>query len=322
MTPLDVLVVVVTHDSRDALPAFADGLRAGMAGVDSWHLVVSDNASTDGSADLAQALLPEASVLRHSGNRGYAAGINAAVAAAPPCRTVLVLNPDVRLGVGCASTLLAALDGSAGIAVPQLFELDGTPAWSLRRAPSVSRALGESVLGGRRAARWRCGELVAERDRPANRAVVDWATGAAWLVRTECFDALSGFDEAFFLYSEETDFALRARARGYTVVSVPDATAVHGGGRSNTDPALYALMTRNRVECYGRRHGPAPTLAFRVALLAGELARSGTRPTSRAATLALLGARSVLPEPYRRVRTVAHRQERGSQDRTGARLLS
>jgi GT2 family glycosyltransferase len=320
MTDVDVLVVVVTHNSRDTLDDFAAGLRAGLVGVASWHLVVADNASSDDTVARARQLLPEASIVARAVNDGYAAGINAAVASGPSPGSILVLNPDVCLGAGSVATLVAALRGSAGVSVPQLFERDGSVAWSLRRAPSVPRALAESVLGGRRAARWGWGELVAPSARPARTSAVEWATGAAWLVRRDCFDALGGFDESFFLYSEETDFALRARARGYTIVYVPDAHAVHVGGCSNTDPGLYALMTRNRVVCYRRRHGRARTLAFRGALLVGELARAPLRATSRAAASALLGEESVLPEPYRRLRTASHRQERGSAVVADARL--
>ena len=93
-----------------------------------------------------------------------------------------------------------------GIVVPQLRSPDGTLEPSLRRTPTLLRAAGlektrVSALSERIAS-------PAEYTYPH---VVDWAQGAVVLISRECFDKLSGWDESFFLYSEETDFSLRAR---------------------------------------------------------------------------------------------------------------
>jgi GT2 family glycosyltransferase len=188
-----------------------------------------------------------------------------------------------------------------GIAVPRLLDVDGTLAFSLRREPTILRAAGESVLGGLRAGRvGALGEIVCNPDAYTHTRPTDWATGAAWLITTQCFHAVGGFADDYFLYSEETDLALRARDHGFASVYVPDAVVTHDGGASNVDPALFALLTRNRVRCYRRRHGAAAALAFRVALLAGELARAGSgRATSRAAVRALMGDDRVLPTVVR-----------------------
>jgi GT2 family glycosyltransferase len=289
-TPIDLVVAVVTWNSAADLPALVDSLPAGLAGVDRWQLVIADNASSDGTTAVAARLAPEATVLALPANGGFAAGVNAAVAAAPAHRAVLVLNADVALGPGAAAALLAAAGRpGVGIAVPRLLGPDGSVAPSLRREPTVLRALGESVLGGYRAG-WvpALGEVVRRPGRYTRPGRADWASGAVWLVTRPCFAAVGGFDESFFLYSEETDFALRARDLGYGLTFVPGATAHHRGGQSSVDPSLHALLAANRVRGYRRRHGRVATLAFRGALLVGEGARAvAGRATSRAAVIEL-----------------------------------
>ncbi len=163
-------------------------------------------------------------------NRGYAAGINAGVAAHPGHHTaVLVLNPDVRLAPGCGRTLLAALrETHAGIAVPVLRDERGHLLHSIRREPTVLRQAADTFIGARTAGRiGTLGELVATRSSYRTRHVVDWAEGALLLIDAGCMAATGGWDEAYFLYSEETDFALRARDLGYATVFEPAAEAVH-----------------------------------------------------------------------------------------------
>ena len=281
-----LLVVCVLFDSADVLPPLLTSLPAGLDGVD-WDLVLVDNASRDGSAELARTLAPWATVVESPLNRGYAAGINAGVAAHPGHHTaVLVLNPDVRLAPGCGRTLLAALrETRAGIAVPVLRDERGHLLHSLRREPTVLRQAADTFIGARTAGRiGTLGELVANRSSYRTRHVVDWAEGALLLIDAGCMAATGGWDEAYFLYSEETDFALRARDLGYATVFEPAAEAVHLRGGSATDPGLWALLCRNRVRAFRQRHGLASSALFYGLVVLREASRAGLgRPTSKAA---------------------------------------
>ncbi|WP_084703667.1 glycosyltransferase family 2 protein [Phaeacidiphilus oryzae] len=295
VAPARVAVLVVSWNSATVLPGFLAALPEGMAGLD-WRLVVADNDSADGSAELVRRLAPEAVVVRTGRNAGYAAGINAALDAAerPPggLDAVLVCNPDIRMAPGCGAALVGALGPGVGITAPLLREADGrTLVHSLRREPSLGRALGEALIGNRRAGRFpRWGELVTDPAAYTRRGRADWATGALLAISRDCLDACGRWDESFFLYSEETEYCLRARDAGYATVFEPAASARHLGGESRTSPRLWTLLTLNRVLLYGRRHGPAATTAFRGAVLLRELSRAllGRAP-SRAAATALLG---------------------------------
>ena len=197
-------VVIVTHNSAhvagdllDSLPAALDGLTA--------DVVVVDNESTDGTADLL-AGRAGCRVVR-SANVGYAAGINRGVREAMRAEAILVLNPDVRLYPGSLPPLLAALqEPNVGIAAPQVLSQEGTLEFSLRREPTLLRALG---LTRTRLAIF--SEYLSNPSDYARPRTVDWALGAVILMSRKCYDTLGGWDETFFLYSEETDLALRAR---------------------------------------------------------------------------------------------------------------
>jgi glycosyltransferase involved in cell wall biosynthesis len=121
-------------------------------------------------------------------------------------------------------------------------------------------------------------------------------------VSRACLDAVGPLDESFFLYSEETDFMLRARDAGHPVRPVAGAEVVHLGGELGTDPDLWALRTVNRVHLQRRRTGRWSTSGFLAASIAGESLRAAAgRSTSRRAVGRLLreGPRIVL-EPARR----------------------
>jgi GT2 family glycosyltransferase len=296
-----VAVIVVTWNSASVLPGFLAALPDGMAGLD-WRLVVADNDSADDTVEVLRTLAPDATIVGTGRNAGYAAGINAAMRAAGDFGAVLICNPDIRMRQGCAKRLLGALGDGVGIAVPLLYE-DGrdTPHYSLRRESSVLRALGEAVIGNRRAGRFpRLSELVTDPAAYQRPTRADWATGALMAVSGECLTACGPWDESFFLYSEETEYCLRARDLGYVTQLEPTAEAVHLGGDSRVSPRLWTLLTLNRVRLYGRRHGALATVAFRAAVLLRETSRAALgRPASRAAATALArpGALRTTPGP-------------------------
>jgi GT2 family glycosyltransferase/glycosyltransferase involved in cell wall biosynthesis len=293
--PVEVTVVVVTHNSASVLPGCLGSLPGAMVGVGNWRLAVVDNDSSDDTLDQARRLAPEATVVEMGRNAGYAAAINEAIDRMPPTDHVLVLNPDVRLEPASVRELVvAATRPGVGITVPRLVDEYGTLQLSLRREPSLPRAVAEAVLGGTRASRFRAtGEVVGDIRRYAFDQRVDWATGAAMLVTRQCLDAVGPWDQSFFLYSEETDFALRARDAGFLTWYAPGAGGVHLGGESNTSPPLWATLTVNRVKLYRRRHGRVASALFWLAVTLNEAVRAaaGSR-THRAGLRALLRPRS------------------------------
>jgi N-acetylglucosaminyl-diphospho-decaprenol L-rhamnosyltransferase len=263
--PHDVLVVIVTYNSADVIAALLDSLPAGLGDV-AADVVVVDNGSSDGTREL----LSQRSDCRliESENVGYAAGINLGVAAAgEPAEAVLVLNPDVVLESDCVPLMLRELRSpGVGIVTPVVREVDGSVSWSLRREPTLLRNMG---LG--RTRRPLFSEYVTEAAAYQDAGDIDWAVGAVLLVSWECHQSLGGWDESFFLYSEETDFCLRARDQGFATRFCPEAAAMHIGGASGQSGATHAMEAVNRVRLYRRRHGALASGVYLLLSVASEL---------------------------------------------------
>jgi GT2 family glycosyltransferase len=299
LTAPQVAVVVVTYNSAGPLPGLLASLPVGLAGLD-WRLTVADNDSADDSVALAESAVPGCRIVRMGRNAGYAAALNAGLAGAGEFDAALVLNPDVRLGDGVVGKLYAALGrrgpDRVGIAVPRILDENGHLARSLRRRPTIARALGEALAGQRAGRLAPFGETVLDDDAYRRPTLVDWATGAIMLMSAACLADCGPWDESFFLYSEETEFALRAADRGYATVLVPEAEVTHLGGESRVSPRLWSLLTVNRVRLYRMRHStPAAAgywsaVALREALRAAlgqERSRKALRALVRPSTLEL-----------------------------------
>src|SRR5690606_14930672 len=121
----------------------------------------------------------------------------------------------------------------AGVVAPRVLDRDGQVFRSLRREPTVPRALGDAILGSRWLGRpaWLSEELGAHRAYRTAR-LVEWASGAALLFRPDVVRAVGPWDERFFLYSEETDLQRRVRDAGYDIWYEPGAAVRHRQGAS------------------------------------------------------------------------------------------
>jgi N-acetylglucosaminyl-diphospho-decaprenol L-rhamnosyltransferase len=295
-----VVVAVVTYNSADVVEGLIKSLPPGLIGTD-YQLVFADNASSDHTVKIIREMVPSASVISMGRNAGYAAGLNAAVAHASEFDAILVLNPDVRLGKGAVRTLLDCLskDSGVGITVPRLEDGEGHLLHTIRREPSIARAFGDALLGAHRAGAWApTGELVTDPDVYARPTNVDWAEGCAQLISAACWRLCGPWSESFFLYSEETDYNFRVRDAGLAVRYEPTAHGVHLRGESRTSPALWALLTVNRIRLYRTRHSRLASAIFWFAYLLRELTRSVMgHDTSRAAVRALLRPRSFSTTP-------------------------
>jgi GT2 family glycosyltransferase len=292
VTTPTVAVVTVTYNSAAVLPGLLRSLDDGLRGV-SWHLTVADNASADDSVAIARRMVPGCRVAETGRNAGYAAAFNAALRGAEPYDAVLILNPDVRLRPGSVAMLMARLGGDGvdrvGIAVPRILDEEDRVAFSLRREPTIGRAIGEALLGQRAGRFPALGETIVDRDAYLRDGPVDWATGAVMLMSRACLEACGPWEERFFLYSEETEFALRARDHGFLTALVAGAEVAHIGGESRVSPALWSLLTVNRVRLYRMRHSRPATAMFWSAVFLREASRAALgHPRSRRALAALV----------------------------------
>lgn len=284
-----VHVVIVNWNSgaqlRECLRSFAavapDAVMA--------RATVVDNASHDGSCESLEAPVPLA-VVRNADNRGFGAACNQG-AAGSDAEFVLFLNPDTRLLPGSLAEPVRYLglteNEHVGILGIQLTDTDGHVARNSARAPSAWSMVGNSVGLDRFAPRLFPPHFVTEWAHDETR-VVDQVMGAFFLVRRPVFEALGGFDERFFVYYEDLDFSMRARAQGWRSVYLASAQAFHRG--QGTTEGATARRTfyfcRSRI-LYARKHfGALGAFCVTAATLTVEpLARLVAAPRSAGDTL-------------------------------------
>ncbi|GAB3911489.1 glycosyltransferase family 2 protein [Kibdelosporangium lantanae] len=288
-----VAVVIVTYNSADVL-----GRCLATLPDDVSEVVVADNNSRDNTVEIAKSA--SVRVVQLGRNAGYAAGINAGIDALGDYDQVLVINPDVRLRPDAVRLMAKAFDNPrVAIAAPRMENPDGTLQPSLRRPPTALRAWAEALVGGNRAGQWgTLGELITDPARYAVAGPAAWATGGVLMISAAAVRALGAWDESFLLYGEETDFALRARRRGFVTWYVPEAVVEHDGGESGTNPMLWALLTYNRIRIVRRYNGFLSYLGYYAAVVVGEGLRAASgRVTAKAALAALL-------RPSRRIKVL------------------
>lgn len=281
-----VSVVTVVFNAAAHLPEMLATLR--YEGNRPVEIIAIDNGSSDGSFAFLDGYPGVTSFAQD--NTGFAHGSNRGISLAQSDADILILNPDVRLRPGTIGALARVLDRfpDVGIVAPRLVDERGETLPSCRRKPSIFRTITETSLGGTRAGRF--GEAYEPRGELHE---VDWATGAALLLRRRMLDSIGGLDESFFLYSEEAELSLRARRHGFRTMVEPEATVMHIGGELGNDPRLWALRAVNRVRRYRAAAGPIAGLGFRVAQALFELRRTLTGDTASRTALRSLLARNL-----------------------------
>ncbi|HLN80753.1 MAG TPA: glycosyltransferase family 2 protein [Thermoanaerobaculia bacterium] len=223
MTP-DVSIVVVSHESAGDLPLSLASAVA-QAGV-AVEILVVDNASRDGSRDVAARSAPEARVLALSANAGFAGGMNAGIDATSG-RYVLSLNPDCRLAPDFAATLVRRMDArpDAGSATGRIYRARGRDLAPTSRLDSTGIVF---TASGRHFDR---GSDEEGEGRYLEEEEVAGTTAAAGLYRREALESAKistgYFDSDFFLYREDADLAWRLANLGWKCLYVPTAVAWH-----------------------------------------------------------------------------------------------
>lgn len=255
MHECDVAVIVVSWNTRDlllgclaALPEALGGLRASV-----W---VVDNNSQDDSLAAVEAAYPETRIIRNCTNVGFAAANNQAIQASTS-RYVLLLNSDTEAEAESIARLVAFADQHprAGVVGGRLHNPDGSFQASFSDFPSLhSELLSSSGIGPRLFGRWYPSYGPRESTWPRR---VECIPGACMLVRRTTLAQVGLMDEAYFMYSEETDWCRRIWQAGWELWYLPTARIRHYGGQSTRQmrqPMVRALY-RSKVRFFRKHYG-------------------------------------------------------------------
>lgn len=243
-----IAIVLITWNSARYLRRCFEGIES--QSVSPAEVVVIDNASADGSAQLATSLFPDAKLIRNATNTGFAAAANQGIAATT-AELVLLLNPDVLLGATYCEEGAAALERAGsrcGAATGRLLRGEGD---------AIAPTTVVDSLGIRMTRNGRHLDIGAGEPDDGSRGDVEvfGVSGAAALYRRTMLDdcRVLGeiFDEAFFAYREDADLAWRSRLLGWKAVLASEATAWHVRRvtpevRSSLPPAINMHSIKNR----------------------------------------------------------------------------
>ncbi len=220
---------------------------AGWAQPLCFELVLVDGNSGDATPDLAPALFPWVRFLPADTNVGFTQGNNLG-AASSRGDILFFLNPDTMVSAGALHLLHDALLSlpRAGLVGPALYRADGSLQASRRAFPTPLTGFLESTWLGRIWSRNPWARRYHCHDWPATFPQrVDWLEGAALMMRRATFTDVEGFDEAFFMYSEEMDLCRRLQAAGWTTWYCPQARIRHYGGRSSAQVPAFTHINFN-----------------------------------------------------------------------------
>jgi GT2 family glycosyltransferase len=230
----DLSIVIVNWNSAEFLRACLAAIQCTAPGVD-VEVVVVDNGSFDGSADVVRAGCPEAKFIQSSRNLGFAKANNLGFASSTG-RNVLFLNPDTQVRSESLRALVTFTDAHSdvGIVGPVLLNSDlSVQMESVRAFPSLLNQLLDSHLLKSwfpRLSIWGMRPLFEDR---CDSAEVDVVSGASLMVKRSVFEDLGGFSDDYFMYSDDVDLCFRARQLGWKTCLVRDAVVIHHGGRSS-----------------------------------------------------------------------------------------
>lgn len=226
----DIVVVVVNWNTKELLRQCLDSLRACRESL-RLSVVVVDNGSTDGSADMIEAAYPETRLVKNPMNMGFAKANNVVFGLYPACSYFLLLNSDATVTPEVIRTLLRFLKAhdDVGAVGPALrlpngqFQMGGA-GWG----PRASCSFNTFFLLSRMNRRFRGLFIVQEHYEGRREPVeVDWLAGACMMIRTKTLAQVGFFDERYFVYGEDAEWCWRARAKGWRLAYLPQVFATH-----------------------------------------------------------------------------------------------
>jgi GT2 family glycosyltransferase len=252
-----------------------DALRAVLASCEASADLIQGVVVDNGASTAAKALVTQFPKFRYElnpeGNAGFGNAHNFAFRSLPKAPFHAVLNPDVRFEPDAVRRIIEAMsaDRTIQMAAPALFNADGSRQYLCKRYPSIRALIARRFLP-RSASEWLGLDVDADyfemRDADYNREIEpDFISGAMMMFRREAYEKLRGFDERFFLYFEDCDITLRARALGRAIY-VPGARVTHDWARGSHRSLTLTWVTVVSLVKLFNKHGwrwRDPNLALR-----------------------------------------------------------
>ncbi len=268
MSSAVVSAVIVSWNTRELLRDCLRSLFEQDHGVP-LQVVVVDNASADGTAEMVADEFPRAVLVASQTNTGYAAGNNLGFAQANG-DFVMILNPDTEIQGSAIRDMVEFLQQQReyGGVSPQLILPDGSVQQSCMRFPNLKVAflfdsVWDRMLGKSRTIRHYFMEDFDHR----SSADVDQPPGSCLMLRREVLDSVQGFDEKLFLFFNDVDLCRRIHDQGWKIRFLADARLLHHHGQSTSQyPDFVREWNFNRIYYYRKHFGGRGALVVKVAV--------------------------------------------------------
>lgn len=281
---MDLSVVIVNWNTKDLLRGCLQSVYRTVKDI-SFEVIVVDNASQDGSVAMLKEDFPEVQVIENDTNKGFGAANNQALRVMQG-RYALLLNTDTVLTDGAVRQLFSFLERhpDAAMACGQLLNEDGSRQNSVAAFPTLLTLLfNTSVLEYLFPARY-----PSKRQDYEGPVEVESCIGACLMVRKKTIDEVGLFDERFFFFLEETDWAFRMKKAGWKVCFIHSATIYHFQGRSIGHGVESRIAFYRSRYAYFRKWYKRPYYILARFLIFGRL--TVDLVSMAAANLLLLGA--------------------------------
>jgi GT2 family glycosyltransferase len=274
---VDLSIVIVNWNSAGYVRQCVKAIQLNPPGC-VHEIVVVDSGSFDECGEMLGREFPAVRFVQSRTNVGFAAANNLG-AASSRGRALLFLNPDTEVGGKALDRLLKTLNRlpDAGLVGTRLLNTDRSLQTScIQSFPTVLNQVLDAEWLRRifpRSDLWGMRPLIDETQNPA---VVEVISGACIMIKRSVFKCVSGFDERYFMYSEDLDLCYRVRQAGFDCLYVPDAQIVHhGGGSSNSARTMFStVMTRESVFRFLKFHrGRSIAWCYRLAMGVSSLIR-------------------------------------------------
>ncbi len=287
----DISFIIVSWNARDYLFKCLYSIEKDAAGFNS-EIIVVDNASSDGSAQMVRERFPQAKLIVNEKNLGFAWANNIGIRESRG-KYLALINSDVEVLPGCVGKMVDYIEknGETGMLGPKMVDPSGNLQLSCMGFPtlwnSLCRALAlDTTFPG---IKFFSGYLMTYWPHDSTREV-DIINGCFWLVRRGALDKVGLLDERFFIYGEDKDWCKRFREAGWKVVYFHEARSIHyGGGSSSNAPVKFFIeMNRADIKYWNKHHGrPARTVYFMIIMLQyliryfGAVIQYAIRPSKR-----------------------------------------
>ncbi|MGD0115979.1 MAG: glycosyltransferase family 2 protein [Dehalococcoidia bacterium] len=274
---MDISIVIVSYNGREHLRRCLASLLAHPPAAER-EVIVVDNDSADGSADMVASDFPGVRLLRMRRNLGFAAGANRGIKEATG-EAIVLLNPDSEIKTDPFAPLLAYLreHDDVGIVAPRLLNPDGSLQLSCRRFPTFSVALfNRYSLLTRLFPRNRYSRQYLLSDwQHDSISKVDWVSGACLMVRRSLLERIGLLDEGYFMYIEDVDLCQRLHRAGAKVAYYPAVSVIHHIGQSSRTLPSRSIMARHRSMWHYYKKYLRQNVVVDVAVAGGITMRCG-----------------------------------------------